>query len=63
MINAAELRKKTLLNYLEDNYNVLSKKQIYEIATEYIKSIYLRNGNLHVIATNEMLMNLGKGDE
>lgn len=54
-IDAKEVRKKTLLNYLEENYEKLSKEQIYEITTEYIRTIYMRNGHLHVIATNEAL--------
>lgn len=54
-IDIKEIRQKTLLNYLEENYTALSKEQIYKLTTEYIRAIYLRNGHLHVIATNEAL--------
>lgn len=62
-IDANEVRKDTLPVYLMKNYSVLSKRQLYEIASEYMKTVYLRDGHLHVVATNEMLENLGgKGD-
>lgn len=54
-INAKEVRKETLLTYLDNNYRVLSKEQIYKIAKEYIHAVYLRDGHLHVVATNQML--------
>lgn len=61
-IDANEVRRETLLMYLDNNYKVLSKEQIYKIAREYIHAVYLQNGHLHVVATNQMLDVLeGKG--
>lgn len=50
-----QVRKESLIPYLENHYEELSKQQLYEIMLSYIKESYMRNGNLHVNITNEIL--------
>lgn len=50
-----QIRKESLIPYLENHYKELSKQQLYEIMLDYIKESYMRNGNLHVNITNEIL--------
>lgn len=59
-INTTKVRRETLIKYLEKNYEKLTKKQLYDIMMKYIKAVYLRNGNLHVFITNEILQELDK---
>jgi len=62
-VNKEEVKQETLLPYLQEHYEKLSKKQIFEITTQYIRAVYLRNGMLHAEATLEMLENLGEWDD
>ena len=50
-----QVRKESLIPYIENHYKDLSKKQLCEITLAYIKESYMRNGNLHVNITNEIL--------
>jgi len=61
-VDPKQVRRESLLPYLKNHYEELTKKQIYEITTEYIKLSYLNNGNHHVNLTNEMLKKYDKGD-
>ena len=54
-IDPKRVRQEGVLAYLKNHYKVLSKKQIYDIAVGYINATYMRNGSVHVDATNEML--------
>ena len=47
-----------VINYIESNYGKLNKKQVSEMAVQYMKAVYMRNGSAHVDATNEMLESL-----
>lgn len=50
-----QVRKESLIPYLENHYEELSKEQIYDLTLSYIKESYMRNGNTHVNITNEIL--------
>jgi len=57
-ISAKEIRKQSLLPYLENHYTQLNKKQIYDITTAYIYASYMHNGNKHVDFTNDAIRKL-----
>lgn len=63
-INPQEIKKESLINWLQKNRTKLSKQQIYDISHKYMRAVYLRNGNLHVYATLDMLKEYeDRGDE
>lgn len=54
-INKEELLMETLIPYLEKNKQKIKKEELFAVANEYMKSVYLRDGYIHTAATVEML--------
>ena len=54
-IVAAEVRKLGLEEYLKKYKSKMSKKQLYQIARDYIHENYILNGHTHVVVTNKVL--------
>ena len=61
-MNYREILEKSLLPYLEENKETLTKNQLYDIFTEYAHSVYMLNGHTHIRATVEMVFNLERKD-
>ena len=62
MIDPKQVRRESLINFLKDNYKKLSKGEILDIAIGYMTAIYMMNGHMHVVATNETLRQFEEGD-
>lgn len=63
MIDPKQVREESLINFLKNNYAKLSKEEIFNIATGYMTAIYMMDGHMHVIATNETLQQFEEGDK
>lgn len=59
-IDKEELLRETLIPYLAKNKRKLKKEELFAIANEYMRSVYLRDGYIHTAATVEMLDMLEK---